>query len=288
MIELGLQLETKPDENSLLPLAQAAKAAQIEVIDFLMDHGADIHAHQDEALYSALETGRGDIAEYLIEKGAMLERRLEDLKQIQSSTDSPTVIRLLEKRGLSPEGSPAEWEEALKEYARGTCAEADDASTDGESEERDDDNDKGGEPEPDDDNPPGTLGEISPPPLPESESDSTQEAPYPPLPETSVDPAIPPLPASEISAVESEAGTPVIEDRQTHSGVPAAPPMSVKTRPSAPMPGARSRSEPVRIKLPDHLEQVDVAKEGSEIQLSPEKAQELVDGKKKADDDSQE
>jgi hypothetical protein len=54
------------------------------------------------------------------------------------------------------------------------------------------------------------------------------------------------------------------------------------------MPGARSRSEPVRIKLPDHLEQVDVAKEGSEIQLSPEKAQELVDGKKKADDDSQE
>ena len=63
--------------------------------------------------------------------------------------------------------------------------------------------------------------------------------------------------------------------------------MAVKIRPGAPMPGARSRSEPTKIKLPDHLESVNVDKGTPEIQLSPEKAQELVDEKKKADDDSQ-
>ena len=215
----------------------------------------------------------------------MLERRLEDLKQIQSSTDSPTVIRLLEERGLNPEGSPAEWEEALKEYARSTCAESNDAS-DSESEESDDD--EGSEPEPDDDHPLGTLGVVIPPPLPESENGLAQEPPYPPLPESSEETAISPLSATETDAVESEEENTVVEHRQTHSGIPAAPPMSVKTRPGAPMPGARSRSEPVKLKLPDHLEPADVDKEAPEIQLSPEKAQALVDEKKKADDDSQE
>ena len=77
----------------------------------------------------------------------------------------------------------------------------------------------------------------------------------------------------------------MVEDRKTHPGVPAAPPMAVLTRPGAPMPGARSRSEPVRIILPDHLESTNVSKDSPEIKLSPEKAQELVDGKKKAGDE---
>jgi hypothetical protein len=289
MIELGLQLETKPDENSLLPLALASKAAQIEVIDFLLDHGADMHAHQDEALYSALETGRGEIAEYLIEKGAMLERRLEDLKQIQSTTDSPTVIRLLEKRGLSSDESSTEWEEALKEYARSTCAKADEsptseASADDESEDGDDDNDEGSEPVPDDNNPQGTLGDACLPPLPEKEGGTIQEPPYPPLSEASEEPAVQPLPSSETHLAESGEENPVAEDSRTQAKVPEAPPMAVKVRSGAPMPDARSRRKPTKIRLPDHLGPVDVDKEAAEIQLSPEKAQELVDGKKNADD----
>ena len=149
LIEAGLQLESKPSEDDLLPLAQAAKAGQKEVIDYLLDHGADIHGNQDEALYSALEAGRGDIAEHLIEKGAMLERRLDDLKKIQLSTDSPTVIRLLEERGLSREEAPPEWGEALQEYARSTCAESDDISDEDGADE--DGGGEGDDPPPDDD-----------------------------------------------------------------------------------------------------------------------------------------
>jgi hypothetical protein len=261
-------------------LAQAAKAGQKEVIDYLLDHGADIHANQDEALYSALEADRGDIAEQLIEKGAMLERRLEDLKKIQLSTDSPTVIRLLEERGLSREGSPTEWEEALKEYARSTCAESDDISDDN-SAEGEGDGDGGSDPEPDDNIPPSKDSETCPPPLPESEN-GKQVPPYPPLPKTSKDPVAPPVAVTETAAVEVEEEKLEIENRQTATGSPKPPPMSTKARPGAPISGAGSRSEPTRIQLPENLAPVDA----SEIQLSQGKAQALVDGKKNVDDDS--
>jgi acyl carrier protein len=280
LIEAGLQPGSKPGEDDLLPLAQAAKAGQKEVIDYLLDHGADIHANQDEALYSALEADRGDIAEQLIEKGAMLERRLEDLKKIQLSTDSPTVIRLLEERGLSREGSPTEWEEALKEYARSTCAESDDISDDN-SAEGEGDGDGGSDPEPDDNIPPSKDSETCPPPLPESEN-GKQVPPYPPLPKTSKDPVAPPVAVTETAAVEVEEEKLEIENRQTATGSPKPPPMSTKARPGAPISGAGSRSEPTRIQLPENLAPVDA----SEIQLSQGKAQALVDGKKNVDDDS--
>ena len=291
MIDLGLQFEKTPNEDDLLPLTHAAKAGQTKVIDFLLDHGADVHAHQDEALYCALEEGRGDIAEYLIEKGAMLERRLEDLKKIQSSTDSPTVIRLLEKRGLSSDESPVEWKEALEEYARSTCVDPEDttseASADDENEDREDNNNDGNEPTPDNDNPSGTLGESNPPPLPVNKDGTTVEPPYPPLPEAIEKTSAPTAPDTESYSVESESGeeTKTNENSQTHPGIPAAPPMFAQTRQGAPMPGTGLRTEPVQIRLPDHLEPMIVDKEDPEIQLAPEKAQGLVDQRKKEEDE---
>ena len=183
---------------------------------------------------------------------------------------------------MNREGSPAEWGEALKEYARSTCAESDDVS-DEDSAEGEGDGDGGSDPEPDDNITPPKESETCPPPLPESEN-GEQVPPYPPLPKTTEEPVAPPVAVAETAAVEVEEENPEIENRQTVTSSPKPPPMSTKARPGAPISGAGSRSEPARIQLPENLAPADA----SEIQLSQGKAQALVDGKKIVDDDSQE
>jgi len=114
LVSAGLELNQKSNHEKL-PLSKATENGNKEIIDFLIDRGADINAEQDEAVYSALRAGRGDIAEYLIGKGAMLERRLDELKKIKAEADSPTVIKLLEAKGVPLMDSPTEWHEALAE-----------------------------------------------------------------------------------------------------------------------------------------------------------------------------
>ena len=198
----------------------------------------------------------------------------EDIQKVQTCCD---LFRFVEE-GIERNGEEGDANVEAKDTESGD-------SSDDENEERDDDG-AGGEPDPNDDNPSGIIGETTPPPLPEREIAAAQEPPYPPLPRTNDKATILPSPATKANPVEPEEDTLVGEQQKTQSGVPVAPPMSVKIRPSDPIPGARSRSEPVKIKLPDHIEAKEADKEVTEIQLSPDKAQELVDGKKKTEEDS--
>ena len=45
------------------------------MVKYLLEHGADIHAHKDEALKWAAYCGHLDVVEYLIEQGSNIHLR---------------------------------------------------------------------------------------------------------------------------------------------------------------------------------------------------------------------
>ena len=61
--------------NDEYDLRRAAANGRLEVVKYLVDNGADIHANDDGALRWAAENGRLEVVKYLIDNGADIHAR---------------------------------------------------------------------------------------------------------------------------------------------------------------------------------------------------------------------
>ena len=61
MIEHGANIHTNDDEA----LRWAAENGHLDVVKYLVEEGASIHANDDEALKWATDKGHADVVEYL-------------------------------------------------------------------------------------------------------------------------------------------------------------------------------------------------------------------------------
>jgi ankyrin repeat protein len=66
-------------------LTEAARNGYLDVVQFLVENGADIHAGNDRALQLAAEYGHLDVIRYLIENGA-------DISHLLDNEGNPTEI----------------------------------------------------------------------------------------------------------------------------------------------------------------------------------------------------
>jgi ankyrin repeat protein len=76
LLEHGADPNANNDLPSLSTLAEAATEASTNVVGLLLEHGASLH--QSDALQAAARAGRVDMIEYLLGKGADINEVIED------------------------------------------------------------------------------------------------------------------------------------------------------------------------------------------------------------------
>lgn len=59
-----------PNGSDEAPLITASEYGYLDMVKYLVEHGADIHANNDEALFLARQNGHHEVANYLVLNGA--------------------------------------------------------------------------------------------------------------------------------------------------------------------------------------------------------------------------
>ena len=101
LVEHGADVNAK-DNNDMTPLMDAAQEGHLEVVKYLVEHGADVNAKHGEdwtALTSAARKGHLDVVKYLAEHGAEVTDR--DWEQAVGSGNLDLVRYFVEEQGAN-------------------------------------------------------------------------------------------------------------------------------------------------------------------------------------------
>lgn len=70
LVQYLVELGADPQSDDNLPIKQACESGHLQVVKFLVEKGADIRAENDEALKRAAQNGRLHVVKYLVSLGA--------------------------------------------------------------------------------------------------------------------------------------------------------------------------------------------------------------------------
>ncbi|KAJ3300674.1 hypothetical protein HK104_008608 [Borealophlyctis nickersoniae] len=111
-LRLFLEKGVAPDDLTEA-LCSAASYGLLEVVDLLLDYGADVHARDEQALRYAASEGHLDVVRLLLEEGADVHACADAALQLAKSKRHGEVVRLLREHGARmPKASEDEkcWE----------------------------------------------------------------------------------------------------------------------------------------------------------------------------------
>ena len=109
-------------EKTLLPtkeeqlnttLMRASNYGYLEVVKLLLEHGADVHAHEDEALKWASMNGHTEVVKLLLEHGADVHACEDEALKSASVRGYVEIVKLLrehkvlEKNRIAKEENPS-------------------------------------------------------------------------------------------------------------------------------------------------------------------------------------
>ena len=82
-------------------MINAAEEGHLQVIEFLLSRGANIHAQDDRALINAAEEGHLQVVEFLVNHGADVQAQGDQALINASDQDHTSVIEFLVSRGAN-------------------------------------------------------------------------------------------------------------------------------------------------------------------------------------------
>lgn len=97
-VKIALNNGAYPRENYLL---EASKNGHTEIVELLLEKGADIHAYDDRALVWATNGRHIETVRLLLEKGANVHANNDEALRIASGNDDAEIIRLLLDNGAN-------------------------------------------------------------------------------------------------------------------------------------------------------------------------------------------
>ena len=112
LVKSGIDVHMQDDKA----LRWAAKAGDLELLQYLLDVGADVHAEDEEALRDAAKEGHVEVVRCLIAHGADVHIMNEEPLSLAASWGNLEVVKyLIEEAGADP---LARWGDAehLAEY----------------------------------------------------------------------------------------------------------------------------------------------------------------------------
>ncbi|MCA8354185.1 ankyrin repeat domain-containing protein [Burkholderia cepacia] len=89
------------DLTSITFLSPAARFGQVEVIKYLVQHGSDIHAENDHALYAAVTDKQLESVRCLVSLGANVNARNGEIVKIAAENDFLDIVQCLVGAGAS-------------------------------------------------------------------------------------------------------------------------------------------------------------------------------------------
>jgi ankyrin repeat protein len=95
LVENGADIHAINDR----PLRSASKHGYLEIVKYLVENGANIHAKDDEALTLASYNGRLNVVKYLIEKGANIHAKDDDALKWALQNAHLEVVKYLVEKG---------------------------------------------------------------------------------------------------------------------------------------------------------------------------------------------
>lgn len=93
LVALGANVNQQQHGQWGIPLAEAAKTGDVEILTYLLDHGAD---HYDQAIGAATALGRTDILKALKHRGIALQVQSQHLTHCLSMRYEDTALYLVQ------------------------------------------------------------------------------------------------------------------------------------------------------------------------------------------------
>ena len=92
-------MDKQEKKNLNQKLIEAAKSGNLEVVKYLVENGADIHAEKDYALRLAAYNGHLDVVKYLVEKGVNIHADGDYSLKLATVNGNLEVVKYLVEKG---------------------------------------------------------------------------------------------------------------------------------------------------------------------------------------------